>query len=92
MFGVETFSAVINPPQGAILTVGNKKDIPTKTQDGRLKNEGYLTVQLCFHAGAIESDQSAKFLDTLKKIDGKSIHINIGKRILRVLSYLTNIN
>lgn len=34
MFGIETFSAIVNPPQAAILAVGSTDDVVVKTADG----------------------------------------------------------
>lgn len=34
MFGVESFTAIINPPESAILAVGKMMDTPVKTADG----------------------------------------------------------
>jgi len=34
MFGVESFTAIINPPESAILAVGKMLDTPVKTTDG----------------------------------------------------------
>jgi pyruvate dehydrogenase E2 component (dihydrolipoamide acetyltransferase) len=34
MFGVESFTAIINPPESAILAVGKMVDTPVKTADG----------------------------------------------------------
>ena len=34
MYGVDSFSAVINPPQAAILAVGSLKPRPVVAQDG----------------------------------------------------------
>ena len=34
MFGVETFSAIVNPPQAAILAVGGTQEVVVATEDG----------------------------------------------------------
>ncbi|HEX6035632.1 MAG TPA: dihydrolipoamide acetyltransferase family protein [Anaerolineales bacterium] len=34
MFGIESFTAIINPPEAAILAVGKMMDTPVKTADG----------------------------------------------------------
>jgi pyruvate dehydrogenase E2 component (dihydrolipoamide acetyltransferase) len=34
MFGIESFTAIINPPESAILAVGKMVDTPVKTEDG----------------------------------------------------------
>jgi len=66
MFGVDYFSAVINPPQCAILTVGNKVDKLTLSENGKVKSESFIILQLCYNSAAIEAEKSAKFLDKLK--------------------------
>jgi len=68
MFGVDYFSAVINPPQCAILTVGNKQDKLTISDDGKIRSESFIILQLCYNSAVIEADKSAKFLDKLKHV------------------------
>jgi len=67
MFGVDYFSAVINPPQAAIIAVGNKQDKLT-LNDGKLKSESYLILQLCYNAAAFEEDKAGQFLEKLKSV------------------------
>jgi pyruvate dehydrogenase E2 component (dihydrolipoamide acetyltransferase) len=64
MFGVEQFTAVLNPPQVAILAVGAVKDTPVAI-DGEI--DVAPTVQLvltCDHR-AIDGADGAQFLQTL---------------------------
>ncbi|EPB74014.1 2-oxo acid dehydrogenase acyltransferase [Ancylostoma ceylanicum] len=60
MFGsVEQFTAIINPPQAAILAVGG-----TRTElDENFKPLNKFTVTLCFDARAITETSARRFLD-----------------------------
>ncbi|CAJ0600933.1 unnamed protein product [Cylicocyclus nassatus] len=60
MFGsVEAFTAIINPPQAAILAVGG-----TRTEmDNDMKPQSKFTATLCFDARAITETSAKRFLD-----------------------------
>ncbi|VDM85966.1 unnamed protein product [Strongylus vulgaris] len=60
MFGsVEAFTAIINPPQAAILAVGG-----TRTEmDEDMKPQSKFTATLCFDARAITETSAKRFLD-----------------------------
>nr|CAD7432508.1 unnamed protein product [Timema monikensis] len=64
MFGVKEFSAIINPPQTAILAVGGGRK--------RLGVDGMaitkMTITLSYDRRAIAEDEAAEFLETVKGI------------------------
>ena len=64
MFGVEQFTAVLNPPQVAILAVGAVKDEPV-ARDGELDVAPILRMSLTCDHRAIDGADGARFLQTL---------------------------
>jgi pyruvate dehydrogenase E2 component (dihydrolipoamide acetyltransferase) len=64
MFGVEQFTAVLNPPQVAILAVGAVKDEPVVV-DGELEIAPILRLMLTCDHRAIDGADGAQFLQTL---------------------------
>jgi pyruvate dehydrogenase E2 component (dihydrolipoamide acetyltransferase) len=64
MFGVEQFTAVLNPPQVAILAVGAVKDEPV-VRDGELEVAPILRLMLTCDHRAIDGADGAQFLQTL---------------------------
>ena len=64
MFGVEQFTAVLNPPQVAILAVGAVKDEPVVT-DGVLDIAPIVRMVLTCDHRAIDGADGAQFLQTL---------------------------
>lgn len=64
MFGVEQFTAVLNPPQVAILAVGAVKDEPVVV-DGELDVAPILRLMLTCDHRAIDGADGAQFLQTL---------------------------
>ncbi len=64
MFGVEQFTAVLNPPQVAILAVGAVKDEPVVT-DGELDIAPIVRMMLTCDHRAIDGADGAQFLQTL---------------------------
>ena len=64
MFGVEQFTAVLNPPQVAILAVGAVKDEPV-VHDGELDVAPIMRMVLTCDHRAIDGADGAQFLQTL---------------------------
>jgi pyruvate dehydrogenase E2 component (dihydrolipoyllysine-residue acetyltransferase) len=65
MYGVETFVAVLNPPQAAILAVGAAENRAV-VRDGELVVRPMLTVTLTVDHRAVDGAPAAEFLRTLK--------------------------
>jgi pyruvate dehydrogenase E2 component (dihydrolipoamide acetyltransferase) len=65
MYGVETFVAVLNPPQAAILAVGAAEERPV-ARDGELVARPMLTLTLTVDHRAVDGAPAAEFLRTLK--------------------------
>ena len=67
MFGIDRFTAVLNPPQAAILAVGQVAEQPV-AEDGQIvvRPVAHLTLT-CDHR-AIDGADGAEFLQTLKEL------------------------
>jgi len=66
MYAVESFTAVLNPPQAAIVAVGATEDrvVP---RDGELVVRPMLTLTATFDHRAVDGAPAAAFLQTLKE-------------------------
>jgi len=67
MMGIEEFSAVINPPEGAILAVGAVAEKPVII-DGRIEPGLRCRMTLSCDHRVIDGATGAKFLQTLKQV------------------------
>jgi len=66
MFGVEQFTAVLNPPQAAILAVGATIDTPV-VRDGAIEARPMMTMTLTVDHRAVDGAAGADFLRTVKQ-------------------------
>ncbi len=67
MFGVERFVAILNPPQAAILAVGQTEDRPV-ARGGEVVIRPMLTATLTVDHRAVDGAPAADFLRTLKAL------------------------
>ena len=67
MFGIESFDAVINPPQAAILAVGAITDKAVRV-DGRIDLQPAMSVTLSCDHRAIDGAAGARYLAALKDL------------------------
>ena len=67
MFGIDEFTAVINPPEGAILAVGAMSPKPVVRNNEVVVRQMMRVTMSCDHR-VIDGATGAKFLQTLKKI------------------------
>jgi pyruvate dehydrogenase E2 component (dihydrolipoamide acetyltransferase) len=67
MFGVEEFSAIINPPESAILAVGALRE-GIKVENGQILPTRLMTLVLSSDHRIIDGVLSARFLQTLKDL------------------------
>ncbi len=65
MFGIEQFTAVLNPPQAAILAVGATVDRPV-AREGEVVVRPMMTVTLTVDHRAVDGGPAAAFLGTVK--------------------------
>ncbi len=66
MYGVDSFNAVINPPQAAILAVGAVRDMPAVV-GGKLAVRPLMNMSLSTDHRVIDGVLAAKFLACIKK-------------------------
>jgi pyruvate dehydrogenase E2 component (dihydrolipoamide acetyltransferase) len=67
MFGIEEFTAIINPPEAAILAVGAMSAKPV-VRDGALTVRQMMRVTMSCDHRIVDGATGAKFLQTFKKI------------------------
>lgn len=65
MFGIEEFTAIINPPDACILAVGGIKEMPM-VKDGQIVPGNVMKVTLSCDHRAVDGAVGAAFLQTLK--------------------------
>ncbi|MGB3811426.1 MAG: pyruvate dehydrogenase complex dihydrolipoamide acetyltransferase [Parvibaculum sp.] len=65
MFGIKSFTAVINPPQAAILAIGKGEERPV-VKNGKLEIATVMTVTMSCDHRAIDGALGATFLDAFK--------------------------
>ncbi|KAL6257239.1 hypothetical protein P5V15_012166 [Pogonomyrmex californicus] len=75
MFGIKEFSAIINPPQTAILAVGSGRE----ELDLSLMKVTKMTVKLSYDRRAIDEDQAADFLAVLKTMLEDPVFLAAGR-------------
>ena len=67
MFGIDEFTAVINPPEAAILAVGGVAAKPV-VRDGEIVARNMMRVTMSCDHRVIDGATGAQFLQTLKKL------------------------
>jgi len=67
MFGIEEFTAIINPPEAAILAVGAMQPKPV-VRDGEVTVRQIMRVTMSCDHRIVDGATGAKFLQTFKKI------------------------
>jgi pyruvate dehydrogenase E2 component (dihydrolipoamide acetyltransferase) len=65
MFGIEEFTAIINPPQAAILAVGATRAVPAVKADGSIGVQQQCRLTLSCDHRVVDGAVGAKFLETL---------------------------
>ncbi len=66
MFGIDSFDAIINPPQGAILAVGGINRVLAEEAEGDAVFESRMNLSLSCDHRAIDGAAGAQFMATLK--------------------------
>lgn len=67
MFGVSSFTSILNPPQAAILSVGATRRRPA-LRDGALVEEGVMTVTLTCDHRALDGAGGARWLQAFRRL------------------------
>ena len=65
MFGIDEFTAIINPPDACILAIGSIQQTPI-VKDGEIKIGNVMKVTLSSNHRVVDGAQGAQFLKTLK--------------------------
>jgi pyruvate dehydrogenase E2 component (dihydrolipoamide acetyltransferase) len=68
MFGIRRFNAVINPPQAAILAVGEVAPRPAVGADGAIVARNQMDVALSCDHRVVYGAEAARFLQTFKTL------------------------
>ena len=66
MFGIEEFTAIINPPDSCILAVGGIKELPV-IKDGKVVPGSIMKVTLSCDHRVVDGVSGSEFLNTFKK-------------------------
>ncbi|MFN2617793.1 MAG: dihydrolipoamide acetyltransferase family protein, partial [Thermoleophilaceae bacterium] len=68
MFGIDRFSAIINPPQAALLTVGALKKRPAVDERGRVVAQDQVTLTLVCDHRILYGADGAQFLARVREL------------------------
>jgi pyruvate dehydrogenase E2 component (dihydrolipoamide acetyltransferase) len=68
MFGVTSFTAIINPPQAAILSVGSVQPRPVVGEDGEIAPRHAMTVTLACDHRILYGADAARFLARIREL------------------------
>jgi pyruvate dehydrogenase E2 component (dihydrolipoamide acetyltransferase) len=77
MFGIDEFTAVINPPEGAILAVGAMAPKPVVRDNQVVVRQTMRVTMSCDHR-VIDGATGAKFLQTFKQILENPLYLFLG--------------
>ncbi|MFI0420073.1 2-oxo acid dehydrogenase subunit E2 [Spongiactinospora sp. 9N601] len=75
MYGVEEFSAIINPPQAAILAVGSATRTPVVTEDGGLEAADVMTLTLSADHRPVDGALAARWFAALRDSIEKPVRL-----------------
>ena len=78
MFGVDRFTAIINPPEAAILAVGRVKDTPVAV-DGKVEIKDMMSITLSSDHRLIDGAVAGQFLAHLREILEQPLELLIGQ-------------
>ena len=67
MFGIEEFTAIINPPDACIMAVGGIKQIPV-VRNGEIRIGNVMKVTLSCDHRVVDGAMGSEFLNTFKKV------------------------
>ncbi len=78
MYGVDQFTAIINPPEAAILAVGRVKDTPVAV-DGKVEIKAMMSVTLSSDHRLIDGAVAGQFLAHLRDVLEQPLELLIGQ-------------
>jgi pyruvate dehydrogenase E2 component (dihydrolipoamide acetyltransferase) len=68
MYGIDQFSAIVNPPQSSILAVGRIINTPVGTDEGAIVLKQLMTLTLSVDHRCMDGVQGARFLTLIRKM------------------------
>jgi pyruvate dehydrogenase E2 component (dihydrolipoamide acetyltransferase) len=68
MYGVSEFTAIINPPESAILAVGSVQRVPVADEDGALRAGYRMKVTLSADHRVVDGAMAAQFLAEVRRL------------------------
>jgi pyruvate dehydrogenase E2 component (dihydrolipoamide acetyltransferase) len=68
MFGVEEFTAIINPPQAGILAIGAVTSLPVESEDGGIGFAKFIKVVLSVDHRPVDGALAARWLGRFKEL------------------------
>ncbi len=74
MFGIKHFTSIINPPQGAILSIGAVEERPI-VKEGQIRPATMMTVTLAVDHRCIDGATGAEFLAAFRRLIEKPVRI-----------------
>jgi pyruvate dehydrogenase E2 component (dihydrolipoyllysine-residue acetyltransferase) len=77
MFGVSAFTAIIDPPQAAILAVGGVRRAPVEDADGGLVFRDLMTVTLTCDHRVVYGADGAQFLSKLRDLLERPLELTL---------------
>lgn len=78
MFGVDQFTAIINPPEAAILAVGRVNDTPVAV-DGKVEIKAMMSITLSSDHRLIDGAVAGRFLSHLREVLEQPLELLIGQ-------------
>ena len=82
MFGISEFSAIINPPQTAIMAIGSSR--VCVSSEG--KPESRMSATLCFDARVVDETSASNFLEVFRDLMENPQMTVVGSNLSRKLS------
>ena len=77
MFGVRSFTAIIDPPQAAILAVGGVRRAPVEDADGGVVFSDLMTVTLTCDHRVVYGAEGAQFLSRLRDLLERPLELTL---------------
>jgi pyruvate dehydrogenase E2 component (dihydrolipoamide acetyltransferase) len=68
MFGVRSFTAIVDPPQAAILAVGGARRAPVEDERGEIRFRDLMTLTLTCDHRVVYGADGARFLSRLREL------------------------
>jgi pyruvate dehydrogenase E2 component (dihydrolipoamide acetyltransferase) len=74
MFGIEEFTAIINPPNACILAIGAIRDVPV-VEDGEVRPGKRMRVTLSCDHRVVDGATGARFLDDVRRFIEEPVNL-----------------